>query len=329
MQTRNVGASDLQVSLVGLGCNNFGRRLDLTGSRAVIDATVDAGITLFDTADVYGADGASETYLGAILGPRRGSVVLATKFGHPMERQASFGGALRRLSQIGRPWHGASRAYILRAVEGSLRRLKTDWIDLYQLHTPDPETPIEETLRALDDLIHSGKVRYIGASNLGPEGLAFAQYAARELGVRHFICSQDEYSLLRRDAETALLPMLRENHLGLLPFAPLANGLLSGKYRPGLPAPAGTRLAGNAELATRYLADRAVATTVRLEAFAAERGRTLLQLAFSWLVAEPAVSSVIAGASTPEQVRQNAVAADWSLSTEELAACREIVTAGE
>lgn len=307
---RSLGRSGLRVSVVGLGANNFGGRLDLAASRAVIERALDRGITLIDTADVYGdtggQKGGSETVLGEVLGARRQGIVLATKFGQPFDA----GGRLR----------GGSRRYIAQAVEASLRRLKTDWIDLYQLHRPDPLTPLEETLRALQDLISAGKVRYVGASNLPAWQVAQAQALARELGTGRFISSQDEYSLLRRDAERELIPALQAFGLGLLPYFPLANGLLTGKYRPGQAAPAGSRLDKVARLAERYLTPQNLERAAALDAFAQARGHTLLELAFSWLAAQPTVASVIAGASTPEQVELNVRAAGWALDAEELSA---------
>ena len=299
-----LGRSGLRVSRVGLGCNNFGGRLNLEGSRAVIHAALDAGITFFDTADVYGNKGASESILGEVLGSRRQDIVLATKFGNPMDEA----GRLR----------GGSRWHVTSAVEASLRRLKTDWIDLYQLHKPDPTTPIEETLKALDDLVRSGKVRYIGASNLGAWQVVEAQWLARELGTERFISSQDEYSLLKRDAEQELIPALRSYQLGLLPFFPLANGLLTGKYRRGKSLPEGARLSQGGSLAERYLTADHLTKVERLHAFAVERGRSLLELAFSWLASQPVVGSIIAGASTPEQVRANVEAPAWRLEDSDL-----------
>ena len=308
---RTLGRSGLRVSVVGLGTNNFGGRLDRQASARVIDAAIDHGITLFDTADVYGGRGGSETILGEVLGERRQRIVLATKFAMPLDDV----GVLK----------GASRSYIINAVEASLRRLQTTWIDLYQLHRPDPETPIDETLRALDDLIRSGKVRYIGASNLPAWQVVQAQHVARELGTARFISSQDEYSLLRRDAERELIPALAAYEIGLLPYFPLANGILTGKYRPGEAAPAGTRLATNASLAQRYLTGNDLATADRLATFARERGFTLLQLAFAWLAAQPTVASIIAGASTAEQVAQNHVATNQRLSADDLSAIAQLL----
>lgn len=306
---RSLGRSGLRVSLVGLGANNFGGRLDLAASRAVIDRAIERGITLIDTADAYGErdgrKGGSETVLGEVLGARRRQIVLASKFGLPFDASGRL--------------QGASRRYIVSAVEASLQRLKTDWIDLYQLHRPDPLTPIDETLRALQDLVSAGKVRYIGASNLPAWQVAQAQAVAHEIGGERFVSSQDEYSLLRRDAERELIPALQAYGVGLLPYFPLANGLLTGKYRPDAAAPRDSRLANNASLAERYLTARDLRVAAALEAFAVERGHTLLELAFSWLAAQPAVASVIAGATTPEQIDLNVRAAGWTLSADDLA----------
>jgi aryl-alcohol dehydrogenase-like predicted oxidoreductase len=226
VEQRKIGNSDLMVSAVGLGCNNLALRCDYEQSRAVVDQAIASGITLFDTADNYGNRGGSEEFLGRILGPRRAGVVIATKFGRPMDDA----GLLK----------GASRRYVMTAVESSLKRLQTDWIDLYQLHWPDPETPIEETLRALDDLVRQGKVRYIGASNFSAEEVIAAERIARTHGLHRFVSMQNEYSLLERSVERTLIPALSSYGLGLLPYFPLAAGLLTGKYRPGQ-APEGSR----------------------------------------------------------------------------------------
>jgi aryl-alcohol dehydrogenase-like predicted oxidoreductase len=305
MKKRNVGRSGLQVSLVGLGCNNFGGRIDLEASRKVVHKALDLGITLFDTADIYGNSGGSEEYLGQILGDRRKDIVLATKFGMPMDEAETQ--------------KGASRRYVMSAIEGSLRRLRTDWIDLYQLHTPDPLTPIEETLRALADLVHQGKVRYIGCSNLPAWQAVEAQWTARQPRLEPFISCQDEYSLLVRDIERELLPAMQAYGMGLLPYFPLASGLLTGKYQSNGPLPADARLTNSQRLAERYLTEANWRIVDLLQAFAAARGRSLLELAFSWLAARPAVASIIAGATKPEQVEQNVRAVDWPLSPEELA----------
>lgn len=305
MKQRSLGKSGLQVSLIGLGCNNFGGRIDLEASRKVVHKALDLGITLFDTADTYGERGGSETILGKVLGDRRKDIILATKFGMPMDDA----GILK----------GASRRYMLSEVEASLRRLKTDWIDLYQLHTPDPLTPIEETLRTFEELIRQGKVRYIGCSNLPAWQVVDALWTARHLGINAFVSCQDEYSLLVRDPERELLPAMEANGLGLLPYFPLASGLLSGKYKRNKPLPEGARLTNTQRLADRYLKDANWQIVEHLEEFCAKRGHALLGLAFSWLVARPTVSSVIAGATRPEQVEQNVKAADWTLTPDDMA----------
>ena len=305
MQQRNLGPSGLQVSVVGLGCNNFGGRIDLEASRAVVHKALDVGITLFDTADIYGNAGGSETTLGQILGDRRKDIVLATKFGMPMDQD-------RKLM-------GGSRRYIMSAVEASLKRLKTDWIDLYQLHQPDPRTPIEETLRALDDLVHQGKVRYVGCSNLPAWQVVDALWTSRHNGLASFISCQDEYSLVVRQNETSLIPAMQANGLGLLPYFPLACGLLTGKYKRNAAPPAGTRLANMQQRADQYLTEENFGIVEKLTDFAEKRGHSILELAFSWLAAKPTVASVIAGATKPEQIVQNVTAASWALTPDEIA----------
>ena len=304
MKRRNLGKSGLQVSQVGLGCNNFGGRIDLETSRRVVHKALDLGITLLDTADYYGNLGGSETILGQVLGERRKDNVLATKFGFAMDAAGTL--------------KGASRRYIFSAVEASLRRLQTDWIDLYQLHVPDPLTPLEETLRALDDLIRQGKVRYIGCSNLPAWQVVESQWISRELGIHAFASCQDEYSLLVRGIEKELLPAMQAHGLGLLPYFPLASGMLTGKYKRNAPLPEGSRFAAWKALGDRYANEANFDTVERLEKFSQQRGHNLLELAFSWLAAHPAVSSVIAGATRPEQVEQNAKAVDWALTPEDL-----------
>lgn len=304
MKLRSVGSSGLQVSVIGLGCNNFGNRIDLEASRRVIDRALEAGITLFDNADVYGRRGGSETILGQVLGERRKQIVLATKFSHAMDDT----GWLR----------GASRRYIVTAVEASLRRLRTDWIDLYQLHSPDALTPIEETLRALDDLVRQGKVRYIGSSNFAAWQAVDAAWTARSARLNGFICCQNEYSLLVRDVERELLPALTAHGLGLLPYFPLASGLLTGKYRRDQPPPADSRLASWRGLKDQYWNERNWNLIDKLEAFARQHGHSLLELACSWLLARPGVASVIAGATRPEQIDANVRAGDWALGAAEL-----------
>ena len=310
MQIRNLGGSGLRVSAVGLGCNNFGQRTDLETSRKVIHRALDLGITLFDTADIYAGMGGSETVLGAVLGDRRKDIVLATKFSKPMATDGTK--------------QGASRRYIMDAVEASLRRLKTDYIDLYQQHDYDPLTPIEETLRALDDLVREGKVRYIGNSNFPAWRIAEAEFTARAMNANRFISCQDEYSLVVRGIEKDLLPAAQEYKLGLLPFFPLASGLLTGKYQRGAAAPADTRFGKVPAMRDRYVTARNEEIVDNLKAFAEARGRTLLELAFSWLAARPQVSSVIAGATRVEQVEQNVKAIAWALSAEEMAEIDEI-----
>jgi aryl-alcohol dehydrogenase-like predicted oxidoreductase len=314
MEQRNIGKSGLQVSVVGLGCNNFGGRIDLAATRKVVHKALDLGVTFFDEADTYGDPrGSSETCLGEILGDRRKDIVLATKFARPMDAAGRF--------------QGASRHYIMAEVEASLRRLKTDWIDLYQQHQPDPLTPIEETLRALDDLVRQGKVRYIGCSTLPGWQVVEAQWTARYHGLHQFISCQEEYSLLARRLDDEMMPMLEACGLGLIPFAPLANGLLTGKYKRDRPQPEGARLTYMQRAAGRYLTEGNWATVERLEGFAIERGHTLLELAVSWLLRRPQVASVIAGATKPEQVEANVRAAGWAVTQEDM---REIdrLTAG-
>jgi aryl-alcohol dehydrogenase-like predicted oxidoreductase len=303
LRSRPLGRSGLLVSVVGLGCNNFGGRVDREGARAVVQAALDAGVTLFDTADVYGGRGGSETILGELLEGRREEVVLATKFG-----MAMHDGVERDLR--------GSRRYIRRAVEASLRRLRTDYIDLYQYHRPDGATPLQETLEALSELVTEGKVRYIGCSNFAAWQLADAAWTSRTAGLARFISAQNEYSLLDRSAEAELVPACLCHGVGVLPYFPLANGLLSGKYRRGEPAPAGTRLA--ARPAALEQADFDAIES--LEAFAAAAGRSLLEVAIGGLAAAPGVASVIAGATTGEQVRANAAAGAWVPDAGELEA---------
>ena len=306
MQQRRLGPSGLQVSLVGLGCNNFGGRIDLEATRKVIHKALDLGITLFDTADSYGNRGGSETLMGQVLGDRRKDIVLATKFGLPMDDA----GRLR----------GGSRRYIMSAVEASLRRLKTDWIDLYQMHRMDSHTPIEETLRALDDLIRQGKLRYIGCSNFTAWRVVESLWTARHHNLNGFISCQDHYNLLERGIDQELVPAIETYGLGLLPFFPLAGGLLTGKYAHAREQgfPPGTRLGNDKAVAARFASDRNWKIVEKLQAFVDARGHTMLELAFSWLAARPGVSSVIAGATRPEQLEQNVKAAEWVLSAAEM-----------
>lgn len=302
-----LGPSGLVVSTVGLGCNNFGARMADEDVPAVVHAAIDAGVTLFDTADIYGNAGGSETLLGKALRGRRDQVVVASKFG--MDMRGANG-----------PDWGArgSRRYIRIAVENSLRRLGTDWIDLYQYHEPDGVTPIEETLGALTELVAEGKVRYLGSSNLAGWQVIDADWTAKSSGYEAFVSAQNEYSWLKRSAETELVPALEHTGLGLLPFFPLARGLLTGKYRRGEPAPAGSRLA-RAELSS-HLTDTVFDTVEALSAFAADRGITLLDIAIGGLAAMPSVASVIAGATKVSQIEANVAAGQWRPTAEDLQA---------
>ena len=301
MEFRALGASGLLVSEMGLGTNNFGTRLDEATTRAVIDAALDSGITFFDTADVYGR-GASETVIGKILGARRRQVVITTKGGAAMGESAYE--------------RGASRRWILEAAEASLRRLGTDYIDLYLIHTPDPKTPLEETLRALDDLVRSGKVRYVGHSNHAAWQIADFDAIARSEHLARPIAAQHRYNLINRDIETEVLPACRAHGVGIIPYTPLATGFLTGKYSEGR-TPEGARLVGHpraAEILTAPNFER----LGRLTAFAAERGHSLVELAIGWLLSRPEISSVIAGASSAEQVRSNVDSSGWRLTPAEM-----------
>lgn len=304
MHHRNIGNSGLRVSSVGLGCNNFGHTVDASTSREVIHCALDQGVTLFDTAPIYGERwGASERILGEALGSRRKDAVIVTKFG----LTGAAGG------------RDSSRSAVLAGVEESLQRLGTDYIDLFMLHWPDPSTPMQETLRTLDDVIRSGKVRYIGCCNLPAWRVVEAAWLSKTDRLHPFIVTQDEYSLAQRNAENGLLPAIREYGMGLMPYAPLANGLLTGKYTSASGAPDGSRLGINLwNTGDRYLTESSLEQAGRLERFAQERGHTLLELAISWLLAQPSVCSVIAGATRPEQVRQNCTAGNWQLDREEL-----------
>lgn len=305
MEQRTLGKSGLLVSVVGLGCNNFGGRTDFEGSKTVIRKALDLGITLFDTADIYANKGGSEEVIGKVLGDRRKDVVLATKFCGAMDDAGKL--------------KGASRRYITTAVEASLKRMKTDWIDLYQIHMPDPLTPMEETLRALDDLVHSGKVRYLGCSNHKAWQVVEAEWIARRDGIDRFISCQDEYSLIVRDAEKELIPAMQAYGIGLLPYFPLASGMLTGKYKRNAPMPGKSRLSYMQPLADRYMTDANWQIVEKLTDFATKRGKTMLELAFSWLAGRPTVASVIAGATRPEQLEQNVTAAGWALTPADMA----------
>lgn len=305
MQYNRLGHSGLLVSAVGIGCNNFGAKCDETATRAVVHACLDAGITLFDTADMYGNKGGSETLLGKVLGSHRKDIVLASKFGLPMGESEYQ--------------KGASRRYIMTAVEASLQRLKTDHLDLYQVHRPDPATPIDETLRALDDLVSSGKVRYIGCSNYAAWQLAEAEWVARANGSVRFVSAQNEYSLVERSIEAELVPAATAYGVGILPYFPLANGLLTGKYQRNHAMPDGGRMTERPARADEVLTDRNWTISEKVADYAAARGHSILDAAIGWLASQAHVPSVIAGATTPEQVMQNAAAADWRMTADEIA----------
>jgi aryl-alcohol dehydrogenase-like predicted oxidoreductase len=305
LEIRRIGA--LKVPVVGLGCNNFGWRIDSDATRAVVHAALDAGINFFDTADIYGR-GESEEFLGRALAGRWGEVVIATKFGMKMDEKRK----------------GAKPEYVRRAAEDSLRRLGTDHIDLYQIHQPDPEVPIEETLGALDELVRAGKVREIGCSNFSGEQLDAAEAAVRD-GAARFVSLQNQYSLLHREAEAEAIPACLRAGVAFIPFFPLASGLLTGKYRRGQTIPEGSR--AQAGFGPKVFTDENLALVESLVQFAASRGHTLLELAVSWLAARPAVASVIAGATSPQQVKANASAAGWRLTHADLAEIDAILPA--
>lgn len=302
MKVRRLGNSGLKVSVIGLGCNNFGMRIDQAQTQTVVDTAIEAGITLFDTADIYGGT-RSEVFLGRALGKRRQEIILATKFGMPIGQDPRK--------------RGGSRRWIMTAVEDSLKRLGTDYIDLYQHHQPDADTPIDETLRALDDLVTQGKVRYLGNSNYTGWQIADADWSAA--GQTRFVSAQNLYSLMERDVEREVLPVCDRFGLGFLPFFPLASGLLSGKYRRGAAPPEGTRLAAWGAKGQAAMSDANFDKVEALEAWALARDHTLLELAFAWLLGHETVSSVIAGATTADQIKANAATAGWRLAPEEIA----------
>ena len=314
VEYRNLGRSGLLVSAVGLGCNNFGRQVDQAGTIAIVNKSIDLGVTLFDTADIYGATpGASEECLGKALKPHRRNVVLATKGSGRMAE--------------GPYWAGNSRKYLMEALEDSLRRLDTDYIDLYQLHFYDPRTPIEETLRALEDMVRAGKVRYIGCCNFTASQRWESALASHTGHTISFVSAQNRYNMLERQIQQELLPACERLGAGMLPFYPLAAGLLTGKYRRDH-TPAGTRLTSGIHFYQGILESADYDLLERLESFAQDRGHTLLELAFGWLASQPVISSVIAGATSVEQVEQNAQAGDWRLTAEEMQAVNAIL-AGE
>ncbi len=309
MEYRTLGTSGLKVSALGLGTNSFGRRADEQQSKRVIDQALDLGVNFLDTANMYGPR-LSEEIIGKALKSKRDQILIATKFGRSMGDGPND--------------RGASRSHIVEQLEGSLSRLKTDYIDLYQLHSPDPDTPIEETLRALDDCVRNGKVRYIGCSGVTAWQACEAVWTSRMLNLNAFVSVQPYYNLLKREIEKELVPFCRAYGLGIIPYFPLEGGLLTGKYRFGKPAPANSRFAGRTESEKRF-SKRNFSILAGLERFAEKRGRPVLELALAWLLANPSVSTVIAGATKPEQVVANERSLDWKLSTDELKEIDEIV----
>lgn len=310
MHTRNIGKSGLKVSSIGLGCNNFGLTIDSKLSTQMVHKALDAGVTLFDTAPVYGSEwGASERILGEALGSRRQDAIITTKFGMTPAMTV----------------RDTSRRAILKDVEDSLSRLKTDYIDVYMLHWPDTSTPMEETLRALEDIIRVGKVRYIGCCNLPAWQVVEAKWLSKTDKLNEFIVTQDEYSLINQSARQKLTPALEQYGMGLMPYTPLANGLLTGKYTQNKDAIGETRLSKNLwNMGDRYLTDANLQKAERLADFAAERGHTLLELSISWLLAQPVVCSVIAGATKLEQLEQNLQSGDWKLTEADLLAIEQV-----
>ncbi len=303
MEYRNLGKSGMKVSCVGLGTNNFGGRMDKPSSALVLDKALELGINFIDTSNSYGR-GLSEEYIGDSVSGKRHEYIIATK-------------AVSAIGE-GANQRGASRFHLINELEKSLRRLKTDYVDLYQMHYTDPTTPIEETLRALDDMVHQGKVRYIGCSNYASWQLCEAVWTSKMLHLETFVSVQPDYSMLNREIEKELLPFCEEYGVGVLPFYPLASGFLTGKYRPGKEPPEGTRLAGNERSRLRLLTDKNFSVLKKLEQFASERGHPLVELAIAWLLFQPRVSSVIAGATKPEQLDANANATEWELTAEEM-----------
>ncbi|MYM63939.1 aldo/keto reductase [Pseudomaricurvus sp. HS19] len=303
MHTRNVGNTGLRVSSIGFGCNNFGLKTDLTASTKLVHNALDAGVTLFDTAPVYGAEwGQSESILGKALGRRRQDAVIVTKFGMCPDYSRN-----------------TSRSNILKQVDESLGRLGTDYIDIYMLHWPDVSTPMEETLRALDDLVTSGKVRYLGCGNLPAWQVVESQWLSKNEGLHRYIVTQEEYSLVGQQNRQSHIPALEKYGMALMPYSPLANGLLTGKYSASGELPSDTRLAKNLwNMGDRYLTPERLQLVDKLSAFAQERGHNLLELAISWLLAQPVVCSVIAGTTTPQQLQKNLECGEWKLAAEEM-----------
>lgn len=305
MEFRNLGTSGLRISVVGLGAVKLGQDMPDAVTENIIGTMCDLGVNFIDTADVYGVKGRSEEVLGQLLGARRKDFIIASKFGTPIDNSGMTG--------------GASRRYIMMAAEASLRRLKTDWIDLYQIHAPDPLTPIEETARALDDLVRQGKVRYIGHSKFSGWQTAEAHWVSRHSGLAPFVSSQMEYSLIYRNIESNEVPAIEAYGMGLLPYLPLAGGMLTGRFKRDTPLPREARQSQSARGSTHFRSEADWSIVAALEEFCAKRGHSLLELAVSWLLTRPAVSSVITGATTPEQLKQNVGSMGWSLTSEDLA----------
>jgi aryl-alcohol dehydrogenase-like predicted oxidoreductase len=304
MRDRALGTTDFRVSALGLGCNNFGVRTDLAAARNIVAAALDAGVNFFDTADVYGLRGGSETILGEVLGARRKDIVLVSKFGVAMDEEGKL--------------KGGSAAYVARAIEASLKRLKTDWIDLYYYHRPDPTVPLEETLDALSRLIAQGKVRYIGCSNMTGAQIAEARRLSATTGLARFIIAQEQYNLLSRQIEADVMPAIEAHGMSLIPYFPLASGMLTGKHKRGVPPEPSTRMSLK-RYSDRFSNDTNFHIVEKLRAFCVARNRSLLELAFAWLLSKPVIGSVIAGASSPQQVLQNAAAIGWQLTAAEMA----------
>jgi aryl-alcohol dehydrogenase-like predicted oxidoreductase len=307
MQYRKLGSSDLKLSVLGLGCNNFGGRTDVETTRKVIHHALDAGINHFDTADVYGGEGKSEDYMGQVMGPRRKEMIIASKFGLPMAAGK-----------------GGKRSYVMSACEASLKRLRTDYIDIYYLHKPDPTTPIEETLRALDELVKQGKVRVIANSNMEPQQIDEAEQTAKKAGTVRFVAAQDELSLIKRGTERDRLPAIEKNGLAFIPYFPLASGLLTGKYQRNAPPPKGTRLDGKNRLSDVFWNDANLELTYKLGDFCAAKKLNMLDVAFAWLLTKRVVTSVIAGAVKTEQIDANVKATEFKLSAGDLAELEQL-----
>jgi len=312
MEYRRLGRAGVKVSAIGVGCNQFGNKVDVAGTKAIVARALDVGINFFDTADVYGNRGGSETYLGEALAGQRDKVVLATKGRYDMGDGPNDA--------------GASRYHLLTAIEASLRRLKTDHIDLYQIHGWDEGVPVEEMMRALEDAVRAGKVRYLGASNFSAWQLCRSNDLAEMMGWESFVTLQPHYHLLEREVERELIPYCRFANIGIVPYFPLAGGFLTGKYKRGEPAPSGSR-GEKSPYVQKYLTDANFDRFDRLAAFASARGRTVHALAFAWLLGQPQMTSVIAGATSPEQISANAAAGEWRLSAEELAEVRAVLEA--